>query len=190
MEPKKDAEIAATPALNLANELVRALGEAAQNAVVAQQQLWVLGQAALTQALARREAGGADAPGTAATTGTSAAAKDLEPLRERLQATKRAARGAAAGPEPETRGDLPDELLELMTSFSLSMTLLDEVWTQQALDIVQVVIAADLELGQKELDPASARLFVELLSGNRVVQVLADLDAVEGALAQLETSGR
>ncbi len=44
------------------------------------------------------------------------------------------------------------------------------------------VTATDLKLGQKDLDPVSARLFVELLSGNRVVQVLADLDAVEEAV--------
>lgn len=190
MELKADSAITATPALTLANDLVRALGEAAQNAVMAQQQLWTLGQAALTQAIASRETGGADASDAPATTGSSSTAQELASLRDRLEANRFSAHADATNPEAGTPGDLPDDLLELMTSFSLSMTLLDEVWTQQALDIVQVVIVADLRLGQKELDPASARLFVELLSGNRVVQVLADLDAVAEAPPPSGSSGK
>ncbi len=168
------------PATRLADELVAALGVAAQNAVTAQQQLWTLGQAALVEALAKRLASTEPAATTPAEA-TPGRTKDLAALTEELQA---AMATKAASTETETlttsAADLPEELLDLMTSFSISLALLGELWTQQALDVVLAVIAAGIDVRGKNLDAAEARVLVTLLSGNRVVEMLAELESVGG----------
>ncbi|MDX1546299.1 MAG: hypothetical protein R3247_04890 [Rhodothermales bacterium] len=160
--------LAGTLERHVVENLVRAM----QNAVDAQSQLFVLGQAALSVALQQRlshldEEDGPEEP--------DAEAPSVQDLAARLQ-------HLAAGPHARpARSAMPDDLAQttgrLMRSFAVALALLNEVNAQQMLNYVYVVLAAGVRMHAQDLGPADARILVDLLSGNRLVEFLADLEA-------------
>ncbi len=159
----------------LESKVLQGLGMAIENAVAAQNNLYAIGQAALANALQARLGG----MGESAQTGKGEApTPSVAELAERLQSIVKT--GKDAGVEQSAVSDDPAQTtVQLMRAFSLALAMLTEVNTQQMLGYVLVVLSSEVKI--HDLDAADARILVDLLTNNRLVQLLADLKATENA---------
>jgi len=158
----------------LEGKILQGLGLAIENAVTAQSQLYLVGQAAFTQAIQMRlsrpvTSSPADVCETAATASTDELAAQLQSI---------ANAGLGAPDHSLAAGDSAESLTRLMTAFSAALAMLNEVNTQQMLGYVLVVLAAGIDI-EGTLGPAQARIIETLLSNNRLAQIISELKAVE-----------
>jgi len=157
----------------LEGKILQGLGLAIDNAVSAQSQLYLVGQAVFTQAIQMRlsrpvTSSPVDASETAAACSNEIAAQ--------LQSIANA--GLGAPDNPLAAGDSAESLTRLMTAFSAALAMLNEVNTQQMLSYVLVALAAGIDI-EGTLGPAQARIIETLLSSNRLAQIIGELKAVE-----------
>lgn len=157
--------------IGLEAEVLNGLGVAIRNAVQAQQQLFVAGQAGFTDAVVRRlaTAAGPSEPVEGAA-GATSPAEDLEGLAARLGDTLPSAR-APAGHDPA------ESTRRLMAAFAESLDLLSAVHAQQMMGYVRVLVALGFDYQGKELGPAASKALEEVFDGDAVVQLLAALAA-------------
>ena len=150
-------------ATGLEAAVLQGLGQAIENAVQAQQQLYVTGQAAFTEAVAHRLSGGGDGAETPGTAPPASSPEALGDLHEGVHETVSAARSAAGGDPAEiTRS--------LMSAFAESLDLLSAVHAQQMMGYVRVLVALGFDYQGKELGPAAAKAFEEVFEGDALVQ--------------------
>ena len=164
------SEAADAFAAGLEAAVLQGLGAAIENAVQAQQQLYVTGQAAFTAAVARRLSGSAEPAEGTDEAGAAAAPEDPEDVRARLrEALSLAAAGPGLDPAETTR--------TLMTAFAESLDLLAAVNAQQMMGYVRVLLALGFEYQGEELGPAAVKALEEVFDGEALAQVLAALAA-------------
>lgn len=158
-------------AAGLEAAVLQGLAQAIDNAVNAQQQLYTTGQAAFTEAVARRLSGTGEAPEPAgAGAAPKAPASDAQDL-ERRVAERLSSASAAGEPDPAafTRG--------LMAAFAESLDMLAAVNAQQMMGYARVLIALGLDYQAQPISPAAARMLEEVLDGEALVQFLTALSA-------------
>ena len=151
--------------------VTQALGLAMNNAVLATQQLYVLGQAALTQALTVRLETIAEAGPTPEKSEVEAAIRAAAPASGDLSTAEG---GGATG----TTRDGPELAVRWSSAFAASLTLINAAVTQQMSNIVGVVLKAQVNTSSP-LSPADAMLLEEILQGDAVAETIATLKAVK-----------
>lgn len=157
-------------AAGLETAVLQGLGAAIENAVEAQQQLYVTGQAAFTAAVARRLSGSAEPAESADEPAAAEAPEDPEDGRARLrEALPSASAGSGLDPAETARS--------LMTAFAESLDLLAAVNAQQMMGYTRVLLALGFDYQGKELGPAAVKALEEVFDGEAVAQVLAALAA-------------
>ncbi|WP_190303135.1 MULTISPECIES: RebB family R body protein [Methylomonas] len=171
----RDAGVAGDFQHALEGKVLQGLGLAIENAVTAQSQLYLVGQAAFTQAIQMRlsrpvTSSPAEVCDTAAATSTDELAAQLQTI---------ANAGLGALDNSLAAGDSAESATRLMTAFSAALAMLNEVNTQQMLGYVLVVLAAGIDI-DSTLGPAQARTMETLLSNNRLIQFISELKAAEG----------
>lgn len=158
-------------------KILQGLDLAIQNAVNAQQQLYVLGQAALAEALKERAGSRED---SAKPEVSDTQSPSMEELARRLRGI------AETGNKPGTKesaspADPASSTSCLMTAFAEALAMLNAVNVQQMLGYVLVFLSSKLEF-DKNPGPITARVWVDLLTNNQLVELLVALKAASGEL--------
>lgn len=156
------------------------LTEAIDNSVQAQQQLYQLGVAVLSAELSKR----LDAPAAEAETEESQDSDDgedsdeppassLSQLAEKARTTAGRQAESPSQSSSDAAGGPASTILRLMKAYSVSMAMLNEVYSQQMLDIVLTAVASGIDL--ENPGPADIAVLEQLLNDNRLVKLLAEL---------------
>ena len=157
----------------LESKVLEGLGMAIENAVAAQNALYATGQAALAEALKARLSSLEE---SAQTEKSDSETPSIDELAEQLQGIAKASQ--QAGTDKSVLPEDPAQTTNrLMRAFALALAMLSEVNAQQMLDYVLVVVAAGVNI--HHIDAGDARILVDLLTGNRLVDLLVDLKAAE-----------
>ena len=159
----------------LEGKVLQGLGLAIDNAVAAQQALYVVGQAALAKELQERLS---SLEGSTQSDESESEAPSMEELAGRLRGIVEAGREASVD-KSVSPGGPAQTTSRLMTAFAVALAMLNEVNVQQMLGYILVALASGVQV--KGIGPADARILVELLTRNRLGEFLADLKAAERA---------
>ncbi len=173
-----DAGPTATFEKQLEAKVLQGLDLAIQNAIAAQQRLYVLGTAALAQALSKRVGSREESTKPDVNESESRSMEELASRVKEIVETHEASVEESGSPVNSA-----STTFRLMMAFAEVLDMLNAVNAQQMSNYIKVTLYSELEFGKDPgtISPIAARFWMDLLTNSQLAQVIGDLKAVSAA---------